>query len=150
MIGLLTYHYVYYLLEQGWPLMVVQGRIYCQIEDLLWYPKWHIVFVLWCRLTAQIESLDQRCEELQRSVDEMAVAAESVRRRQRRSITTPDTPQPPVTPLPSALPSMAPVPGVVDEDEVPMDPLVTHSVISFIPFFWLPVHYNIMSKIYIC
>lgn len=71
-----------------------------------------------CRLTAQIESLDQRCEELQKSVDEMAVAAESVRRRQRRSITTPDTPQAPVAPLPSAPPSMAPVPGVVDEDEV--------------------------------
>lgn len=64
-------------------------------------------------------------------MDEMAVAAESVRRRQRRSITTPDTPQPPVAPLPAALPTMAPVPSVVDEDEVPLEAVVTHSVISF-------------------
>lgn len=64
-------------------------------------------------------------------MDEMAVAAESVRRRQRRSITTPDAPQPPVAPLPAALPTMAPVPSVVDEDEVPLEAVVTHSVISF-------------------
>lgn len=70
-------------------------------------------------------------------MDEMAVAAESVRRRQRRSITTPDTPQPPVAPLPAALPTMAPVPSVVDEDEVPLEAVVTHSVISFTVYHYL-------------
>lgn len=117
--------------------MEVQGSICSQIEDLLNcsgilinYCLHNLCVVLY-RLTAQIESLDQRCEELQRSVDEMAVAAESVRRRQRRSITTPDTPQPPVAPLPAALPTMAPVPSVVDEDEVLQEAVLTHSVISF-------------------
>lgn len=68
------------------------------------------------RLTAQIESLDQRCEELQRSLDDMTVQQESARRRQRRSLTTPDTPVAP-TSLPQA-PSLPPVTSTVDEEEV--------------------------------
>uniref|UniRef100_A0A1B6DP59 Cerebellar degeneration-related protein 2-like n=1 Tax=Clastoptera arizonana TaxID=38151 RepID=A0A1B6DP59_9HEMI len=43
-------------------------------------------------LCAQIDSLESRCEELQKSVDEMTVAQETVRRRQRRSVCTPDEP----------------------------------------------------------
>lgn len=68
------------------------------------------------RLTAQIESLDQRCEELQRSLDDLTVQQESARRRQRRSLTTPDTPLAP-TSLPQA-PSLPPVTSTVDEEEV--------------------------------
>uniref|UniRef100_A0A1B6G4E1 Uncharacterized protein n=1 Tax=Cuerna arida TaxID=1464854 RepID=A0A1B6G4E1_9HEMI len=66
-------------------------------------------------LTAQIESLDLRCEELQKSMDEMAVAQESARRRQRRSVCTPDTPQAP-PPAPAPAPALPPCGG--DEDEV--------------------------------
>jgi len=68
-------------------------------------------------LTAQIESLEQRCEDLQRSVDEMAVAQESARRRQHRSVCTPDTPA-----APSAAPALpappAPLPAPADEEEL--------------------------------
>ncbi|XP_054279430.1 cerebellar degeneration-related protein 2-like isoform X2 [Macrosteles quadrilineatus] len=67
-------------------------------------------------LTSQIESLELRCEDLQKSVDEMAVAQESARRRQRRSICTPDTPVPATTP---ALPLPAvPAPAPADDEEL--------------------------------
>lgn len=55
-------------------------------------------------LSGEKETLDGRCEELQRRIDELTVIQESALRRQRRSVTTPDRPQPVV--------------GGVDEEEV--------------------------------
>lgn len=54
-----------------------------------------ILFHLFFSLCAQIDSLEGRCEELQKSLDEMTVAQETVRRRQRRSLCTPDEPEAP-------------------------------------------------------
>lgn len=41
-------------------------------------------------LCSQIESLEARCEELQKSLDEMTVTQEAARRRKRKSVCTPD------------------------------------------------------------
>lgn len=46
-------------------------------------------------LCSQIESLEARCEELQKSLDEMTVAQEAARRRKRKSVCTPDEPDTP-------------------------------------------------------
>lgn len=54
-------------------------------------------------LTGQIDTLEVRCEELQKNLDELTVALEAARRRQRRSICTPDEPDTPA--LPQSSPS---------------------------------------------
>ncbi|XP_075220256.1 cerebellar degeneration-related protein 2-like isoform X2 [Lycorma delicatula] len=49
-------------------------------------------------LTGQVDTLELRCEELQKNLDELTVALEAARRRQRRSVCTPDEPESPALP----------------------------------------------------
>ncbi|RZF35514.1 hypothetical protein LSTR_LSTR010205 [Laodelphax striatellus] len=72
-------------------------------------------------LNGQVEVLELKCEDLQKNVDELSVAQEAARRRQRRSICTPDEPQPPPHATGFAAPdtfAAAPVAAAQHDDEV--------------------------------